>query len=85
MLGYSEQEKQGAKWFILHGLPLTVSGMIIWAMGKILIGSTPDGLVFILKVGVAVWMLVVWYFLGKGSLIIMNRIIQKLKPSEDEK
>jgi len=82
MISYSEQEKQIAKWFILHGLPLTTSGMIIWAVGKILIGSTPDSLVFILKVGVALWMLVAWYFLGKGSLIIVNRIIQRLTNKE---
>jgi len=78
-IGYSENEKQIAKSFILEGLPLTMIGLVLWFLGRtLLLGMPPAQYVAdVIIVGAQIWMLVAWYYLGKGALLITNKIISR--------
>ncbi len=78
-IGYSENEKETAKFFITQILPLTIVGLLLWIMGRFFFGGKVE-VEFIastLILGCKIWMLAAWYYLGKGALLLTNKIISR--------
>ena len=76
---YSEQDKQIAKIFITEILPLTLMGMIFYIMGVFLFGGTPSAefIARCVHTGISIWVLAAWYYVGKGFLLIANKIVSR--------